>query len=162
MTFGSSGTDQDFSLEMYRGILAVNSALSRRLTHLSPICPLCDSSEETLQNLFLECQIARLVWNNTGFLFSQPPPIFHDWLLDWIISLAATPTQKDHFFNFVAYVWAIWKSRNGKVFSDTPFLPTAVLALAVNNALWFKRLSLWNSRAQSAPRHHPQSATNAS
>ncbi|KAG5544640.1 hypothetical protein RHGRI_017169 [Rhododendron griersonianum] len=30
---------------------------------------------------------------------------------------------------------AIWKTRNGKVFSDTPFLPTAVLALAVDNAL---------------------------
>lgn len=36
-----------------RGILSVKLGLSTRLHHLSPICPLCACSEESLDHLFL-------------------------------------------------------------------------------------------------------------
>lgn len=106
------------------------------------------------------------MWNTSAFpitsLSISEGLAFKEWLMDWIIRLTIPSNHQDRFFQFVATLWAIWKLRNQQVFSDTPFLSNAALALATDSALWFKRSSLWAERErlklQGAPqcrrRHH--------
>ncbi|KAI8525367.1 hypothetical protein RHMOL_Rhmol13G0224700 [Rhododendron molle] len=118
-----------------RGILPVKLGLSTRLHHLSPICPLCESSEDSLDHLSLQCAVTQPVWLNTTFRVTNTAPSFRDWLMDWVIGLTASTDDKDRFFTFIGTLWVIWKTRNAKIFSDTPFLSSTALALAADHAL---------------------------
>lgn len=138
-----------------RGILPVKLGLSTRLHRLSPICRLCESFEESLDHLFLQCAVNQPIWRNTPFRVTNTAQSFQDWLMDWVIGLTASTNEKDRFFTFIGTLWAIWKTRNAKVFSATPFLSSTALALAADHALWFKRASVWNDQASTSPSQPP-------
>ena len=63
--------------------LSTRNILKRKNFHLlSSNCVLCaDNTEETLEHLFLECDLARACWNLVGVAvgnYNDPLPIFED------------------------------------------------------------------------------------
>lgn len=114
-----------FIWKCVKGILAVKKGLSSRMHHLSPICPLCASDEESITHLFLQCPLTVPVWAGTPFLTAPVDQAadfsFKNWLLDWILQLTASTTDLDTFRHFIAILWAIWKTRNEQVFPARPF-----------------------------------------
>jgi len=93
----------------------------RGITVLSNMCPLCNKVEEIAQHVFINCEIAKKVWDNCD---------------RWIgISFARHHTIVNHFQQFylsdfnrkineiwkgvcVAILWEIWKHRNKVVFNN--------------------------------------------
>ncbi|XP_058192189.1 uncharacterized protein LOC131309596 [Rhododendron vialii] len=140
-----------FLWKCVRGILPVKLNLCSRLHHLSPTCPLCLCEDESLEHLFFSCPVTQPLWTTSTFRIPTQPSCFKTWLLDGIICLTASPHEQDRFFNYIGMLWAIWKSRNATVFSGESFTPGIAQALATDNALWFKRSSLWNTSALRRP-----------
>lgn len=130
-----------------KGILAVKSGLAISIHRLPTTCPLCEYADETMERLFCKCPLSQAVWNSSQFPFSIIPTYcwwFHfsrlDYGLDYRGSQLLRPI-KENSYNFISILWAIWKNRNQKVFSDSEFSPPEVLAMAADSALWFHRAS---------------------
>lgn len=141
-----------FIWKCLRGILPVRHGLNTRMPNISPVCPLCDSENETVEHLFCSCSFARSVWNGCGIpsssLILPANSSFKEWLLDRIICLRKHQQQ---FFLYISTLWSIWKHRNQHIFSSLQFNPDAVLAMAKDNAQWFNRTTSWLNRTRSAP-----------
>ncbi|CAL8120424.1 unnamed protein product [Prunus armeniaca] len=63
------------------------------MQHISPLCPFCQSSPETTQHLFMDCQFAKDVWALSSDLMPFPSQIGD--LYNWLLSLSATSTKSD-------------------------------------------------------------------
>jgi len=81
-------------------------------------CSFCDMAE-TIQHLFLECHVAKGLWNSLFLAFNIKPPkdishMFGSWLRSFPPSL-----RNQIIVGVAALCWAIWLSRNDVVFSKT-------------------------------------------
>lgn len=96
-------------------------------------CPICDCDEESLDHLFRDCQVARLVWRRSptpnGFNISRTTS-----LDKWIqVNYASKEwTGKGVLWSamFAYLLWGIWKRRNAKVFNNDMRRSDDVIATA--------------------------------
>jgi hypothetical protein len=103
---------------LQKGVVLTKDNLARRQWKGSLKCCFCNL-EETIQNLFFDCQIARIMWRIVQVSFNITPPLniahmFTGWLngvnkkLMYKILVGAS-----------ALCWAIWLSINDMVFNNT-------------------------------------------
>ena len=57
-------TLRNFQYKIIMGILPTNTLLVKYKIKDSPVCDLCNNSEETLVHIFWECQITQSLWND--------------------------------------------------------------------------------------------------
>ncbi|CAL1380781.1 unnamed protein product [Linum trigynum] len=104
---------------LYR-LLPTIEALIERKIEVHPRCPVCWAESETLEHLFLECPVARALWDYAGLEYlgqglpRQTFPLFLKRLLNIL--------RHDHLVMAVtAVLWRIWRSRNWVVFEGKQF-----------------------------------------
>lgn len=84
----------------------------------SKTCCFC-GTDETIQHLFFECPMARLMWDMVNISFRFQPPtsvtnLFDSWLRSFCYKL-----RNQIFIGIAAMCWALWFSRNDVVFRNS-------------------------------------------
>ncbi|XP_038996646.1 uncharacterized protein LOC120121327 [Hibiscus syriacus] len=99
--------------------LAVRSELIKRGVTLEEVsCPLCAKQEETVQHLFISCQVAWDLWSSFWRLWGVSAVLPNDpasLLCSW-----SDLRPKSLIWSFIPGVvlWSLWKARNSVVFDD--------------------------------------------
>ena len=75
--------------------------------------------DESIEHLFISCQLARQIWRLIHFTFNITPPtnvtnLFGNWL-----SGVDKDTKANIHIGVCAFLWAIWNCRNDLVFNKT-------------------------------------------
>jgi hypothetical protein len=122
-----------FSWQLLHYRLPTRSNLAHR--HCLPpdtsqACVLCNGYVETVNHLFLHCDVALSIWyavfNWLGVVLIMPPNMFI--LFDCFWDLAAGPQKrKGYLLIWHAVVWAIWKARNNIIFNHGVLSVTEVV-----------------------------------
>ncbi|CAL1378184.1 unnamed protein product [Linum trigynum] len=109
-----------FLWQILNRILPTTEALIGKQAPVNPRCPVCWASSETMEHLFLECPVARALWDYSGLahlgegLPRHTFPLFFKRLL----TLISQPTV---IMVVVAILWRIWRSLNWVVFEGKQF-----------------------------------------
>lgn len=73
-----------FMWYLKKGVVLTKDNLARRNWNGNKHCAFC-SSEETIQRLFFDCQVAKFLWRAVQFAFELPPPISITYMFDnWL------------------------------------------------------------------------------
>uniref|UniRef100_A0A803PW73 Reverse transcriptase n=1 Tax=Cannabis sativa TaxID=3483 RepID=A0A803PW73_CANSA len=112
---------------------------------VSPMCPLCQSEEETIVHALITCREVQKCWNrvgigtivNTGASF-----------LDWCAATFCNNTAEVN-CRIVAICWAVWGARNNLVWNNKPFVFEDVVAFA------FRYLDQWKFAKKSSDSSWP-------
>jgi hypothetical protein len=100
------------------GVILTKDNLVRRNWKGDEICCYCDS-KESIQHLFFDCQLARLVWGAVSITFGfRPPSSMTDMFGSWLKSFHFRFKNK-MLIGMAAMCWALWLSRNEVVFQGT-------------------------------------------
>jgi hypothetical protein len=119
------------------------------------VCPFCKGPQETLSHIFLDCDLARILWraspwpHNTAVFSSRP---ISDWILAIIYPIDWPAIPKDEVRSFQLFAARtldhIWFSRNKLVHEALHPVPTKVIKL-----IYFSlnlHLSAWQDAALSS------------
>ncbi|CAN1844985.1 Transposon TX1 uncharacterized 149 kDa protein [Linum perenne] len=103
-----------------RNVVPTRHAIMHRgIPGVEDKCGLCGNGYETVEHLFLDCEVARRCWQVAGADEVLPPGVsesntWTNWYMK-VIRDGSTETQRK-----VAIVtWALWKERNDRVWNQT-------------------------------------------
>ena len=104
-----------------RKVLLTKDNLAKRKWEGSKKCCFCDQ-DETIQHLFIECPLAKMVWRIVHMAFNIYPPknitnLFGNWLRGVAKKLKAQIRV-----GVCALLWAIWNVRNDYIFNRAQYL----------------------------------------
>ncbi|CAL1383817.1 unnamed protein product [Linum trigynum] len=109
-----------FVWQILNRILPTTEALISRKVPVLPRCPVCWESPETMEHLFLECPVARALWDYSGLEYVGEGLARHTFPL-FLKRMMALIHQPQLFMAVVAILWRIWRSRNWVVFEGKQF-----------------------------------------
>ena len=103
---------------MKRGVTLTKDNLIKRNWKGCAKCCFCNSNE-TIQHLFFDCHVARLVWNIISIAFGiQTPSSVSNMLGPWRRSFPRKQ-RKTILIGVTALCWAIWISGNDVIFKNS-------------------------------------------
>jgi hypothetical protein len=135
---------KNFIWRLAKNILPTRCNLLRKGVKLDPSCPLCNSEAETSNHLFMQCEIAKLVWFSSPLGIRSPSDIdVNDWLVQWL-------SCKDHFAAqlFCTTLWKLWSARNQCHFKHQRALPHVITAEALDFVLEFNKANSSRKRTR--------------
>ncbi|CAL1375269.1 unnamed protein product [Linum trigynum] len=138
-----------FLWQVMHRFLPTTEALRERDVMVHPRCPVCWGASETMEHLFLECPVARNLWElaGMGHLGEGLPRHSFPLFLKKLLMLLRGPEEV---MALVALLWRIWKSRNWVVFEGKQFdFPALVRQFCQQVEEW---RSLPAPRVDGAPR----------
>jgi hypothetical protein len=102
----------------HRKVILTKDNLLKRNWNGNTLYCFCDQ-DETIQHLFFECPLAKIIWRIVHITFGLPPPknvknLFGNWLAG-----IDKRDVKQIRVGVCAIIWAIWNARNDKVFNKT-------------------------------------------
>ncbi|CAL1356986.1 unnamed protein product [Linum trigynum] len=109
-----------FVWQIFNRILPTTEALREKDVEIHPRCPVCWEGTETMEHLFLDCPVARALWDYAGLEHLGQGLPRHTFPL-FLKNLLAVIPQPDLLFAVVAVLWRIWRSRNWVVFEGKQF-----------------------------------------
>lgn len=117
-------------------VVLTKDNLAKRNWKGSTSCGLC-SSEETIQHLFFDCHVAKLLWNNISISFGfQPPTCASSMFGSWLSSFPRK--HRSHvLIGAAASCWAIWLNTNDMVFKGSS--PNNSLQILFKATFWIRR-----------------------
>ena len=96
-----------------RVILTKDNLLKRRWVG-SPRCCFCNN-DETIQHLFIDCPLAKLLWRSIHIAFNITPPASIDMLFGtWLAGVEQVIAGRIR-IGICALLWAIWNCRNDMI-----------------------------------------------
>lgn len=100
-----------------RGVILTKDNLAKRNWKGSKTCCFCHK-DETIQHLFFQCRLSRLVWSVIHLASNLKPPrnvghMFGSWL-----SCVSKEMMNLLLMGTTALCWSIWLSRNGVIFDN--------------------------------------------
>ena len=100
-----------------RGVILTKDNLAKRNWKGSKTCCFCHK-DETIQHLFFQCRLSRLVWSVIHLASNLKPPrnvghMFGSWL-----SCVPKEMRNLLLMGATALCWSIWLSRNGVIFDN--------------------------------------------
>jgi hypothetical protein len=123
-----------------QGVVLTKDNLAKRKWKGCSKCSFCDVNE-TIQHLFLECHMARMVWGLASITFGFCPPssvahLFGSWLNSF-------PSKMSNLvlIGAVALCWALWLCRNDVVFNNRSKL-ISCLQVIFRETCWIRTWSL--------------------
>jgi hypothetical protein len=121
------------------GVILTKDNLARRQWRGCTKCCFCDK-EESIQHLFFECPMARLMWFgvSTAFGFVQPNSVEH-LFGPWINSFPPK-LRKQIMIGVAAMCWALWLCRNDVVFQRSK--PNYCLQVIFRGTYWIRSWAL--------------------
>jgi hypothetical protein len=101
---------------LHRKVILTKDNLLKRNWHGNPTFVFCDKAE-SIQHLFFDCPMAKIVWRLVHMTFGLPPPksvanLFGNWF-----SNLNKKDVKLIKIGVCAIVWALWNARNDHVFN---------------------------------------------
>jgi hypothetical protein len=101
---------------LHQRVLLTNDNLAKRKWEGSKKCCHCDQ-DETIQHLFFECPLAKVVWWIAHLSFNLAPPknitnLFDNWLTG-VVKNERAQIQ----VGACACLWALWNVRNNYIFN---------------------------------------------
>ncbi|CAL1354917.1 unnamed protein product [Linum trigynum] len=111
---------KDFCWQIFNRILPTTEALREKGVEVLPRCPVCWAESETMEHLFLECPVARALWDLSGLEYLGQGLPRHTFPF-FLKRLMALVPQAPLFMKVVAVLWRIWRSRNWVVFEGKQF-----------------------------------------
>jgi hypothetical protein len=130
---------------LHHKVILTKDNLAKRKWQGCKKCAFCDK-DESIQHLFFECPLAKIIWRIIFMTFSLAPPknitnLFGNWL-----SGIAKKDLVQIRVGVCAVLWAIWNMRNDTVFNKPtkqPFLQ--VLPMVIH---WIRTWSYLQSEEQ--------------
>ncbi|XP_021863436.1 uncharacterized protein [Spinacia oleracea] len=111
-----------FMWKLMYGGLAVNHNLERRGFDISNHCGYCGCEDESLQHVFQTCSVARLAWSVYRIqvhLNDNESISFTTWIQRHILLYYSKDSAENTKLEaFVAMLWSLWVTRNGRVFRN--------------------------------------------
>ncbi|CAL1395371.1 unnamed protein product [Linum trigynum] len=109
-----------FLWQIFNRILPTTEALIDKHVLVQPRCPVCWACTESMEHLFLDCPVARALWDYSGlgYLGEGLPRHTFPMFLKRLLALIHQPSL---FMAVVAVLWRIWRSRNWVVFEGKQF-----------------------------------------
>lgn len=96
--------------------IAVLYNMNRKGINISPYCPRCKTSDETLEHLLFQCKFSRAAWLGSPFSSGVSPSWNSSQLMDWWHSFPHNAQDSgavvDMGVLFASVCWFIWKARN--------------------------------------------------
>ncbi|KAM2552223.1 hypothetical protein TB2_016639 [Malus domestica] len=128
-----------FWLSLHRGI-ATQEILFWRRVSLSPICPICNCQDETIEHIFLQCLWVTAIWFGGALNYKidgDSISSWADWLLEVLVRFPGCTAKKKWVCSYVTFtVWFIWRTRCEFVFNQVPIHHFRVL-LGVSSAIGY-------------------------
>ncbi|XP_021764437.1 uncharacterized protein LOC110729043 [Chenopodium quinoa] len=127
-----------FIWKLLHDALPLTTILHQRGMPVSPVCVFCHQNCESVSHLFRDCELVSdlLVHGPLGFSRnSLLDKSFGPWFIDTITNFRVVKNWHGLAF-FVSFMWAVWISRNHKVFRHAVVSPTLILHVA---AEWVSR-----------------------
>ncbi|CAL1377510.1 unnamed protein product [Linum trigynum] len=109
-----------FVWQVLHRILPTTEALREKKVDVVPRCPVCWEALETLEHMFLECPVARALWDHSrlAHLGEDLPRHTFPLFLKKLLAVVHSPALV---MSVVAVLWRIWRSRNWVVFEGKQF-----------------------------------------
>jgi hypothetical protein len=100
------------------------------ITVVEDRCPLCNDEGETAIHLFLHCRFVAGIWYAVlrwlGVFSVIPPTLSMSYAL--LVGCGSNKKRRKGFsVVWLAYIWAIWKARNDRVFNNVVFDASVVM-----------------------------------
>ncbi|CAL1384042.1 unnamed protein product [Linum trigynum] len=115
-----------FVWQIFHRILPTMEALREKEVDVLPRCPVCWEASETLEHMFLECPVARALWDYSGLAHLGEGLPRHTFPL-FLRKLLAVVHSPALVMSIVAILWRIWRSRNWVVFEGKQFAIPALM-----------------------------------
>lgn len=135
-----------------KNILPTRHNLQKKGISLDPLCPLCHSDVETVEHLFMNCNLSKLA------LFASPlgshAPFnmdIHCWLLDWLSCRNKEGSQL-----FCTILWKLWYARNQAVFKG---IAPDLVTLAQTAVQFIQEFNAANAKQRPHPIYHRREPT---
>jgi hypothetical protein len=116
---------------LYRRVILTKDNLAKRNWQGCKKCVFCDK-DESIQHLFIDCPLAKVVWRIVYMTFGLSPPVNITHLFGtWLSGIAKKDVLQIR-VGVCALIWAIWNVRNEVVFNKPkpqPFLQVIPLAI---------------------------------
>ncbi|CAL1383715.1 unnamed protein product [Linum trigynum] len=109
-----------FVWQIFHKIIPTTEALIEKKVAVLPRCPVCWATLKTLEHLFLDCPVARALWDHSVLAHLGEGLPRHSFPL-FLKKLLALVHQPILFMSVVAVFWRIWHSRNWVVFDGKQF-----------------------------------------
>lgn len=120
-----------FLWKICQNALPVRENLFRRQMITSPLCPICNSEQETIEHALLLCSWTRQVWFGSQLQIiptAENVTRIDLWLQEKFILLSAHKDCKEIGISLLANtLWGIWKGRNNFTFNHERLNPLLVI-----------------------------------
>jgi ribonuclease HI len=119
---------RNFLWRLAKNILPTRANLSRKGVQVENLCPQCNNAPETIDHLFLHCQLAQLTWfaSQIGVHAPQNLPL-NSWLLQGLNCEDTMGAQL-----FCILLWKMWSARNNLIFNQQVVNPIVVAQEAMS------------------------------
>ncbi|KAH0981426.1 hypothetical protein GBA52_008603 [Prunus armeniaca] len=111
---------KNFLWHATHGRLPTTLALHKRKIAGTPLCPICQAHEESVERLLLSCLWVKFVWFGGSLNYKidkQGITTFNQWLLKCTTDGLQTKEEKWHILCIIAVTcWIIWKTSNRFIF----------------------------------------------
>nr|XP_008370214.1 uncharacterized protein LOC103433721 [Malus domestica] len=122
--------------------VANKANLFKRRSSPSPICPFCNSKEESMIHLFLQCPWVEKVWHGrmlTRGLRRGEVTSWANWLGVIPDSVNGQTSARSSLLSYVAITcWHIWKARCNFLFNQQSIFPRQIIAAITHSVVAFK------------------------
>jgi len=123
-----------FLWQLCHNALPSRGNLLRRGIQIDPVCEACALDIEDVDHLFMDCPLARKVWDlavSHHWLLSHPFPQAGISIREALHLLALN--QSPCLTRVVLLLWSIWKSRNALIFRSEATPPMGTLLRVKRN-----------------------------
>ena len=116
---------------VFHRALATRLALFKRRVVVSPICPICNEQEKSVEHMFFLCPWVEHVWfggqlNNK--MNKNEIDTFSNWLHSLIVNNMSSKQDKTQILSQVAFTcWNIWKKRCNAIFNQKSVPPLQII-----------------------------------
>ena len=132
---------------MHKGVILTKDNLAKRKWEGSKRCCFCDQ-DETIEHLFINCPLAKLLWRTIHVSFNITPPLTISHLFDnWLAGVE--PKSAAHIrVGACALLWSLWTCRNDVAFNRQTI--TNFLQVIFRASTWIRTWSLLSPADQMA------------
>ncbi|XP_058183909.1 uncharacterized protein LOC131301564 [Rhododendron vialii] len=120
----------------------------------NPTCPICASTNETIEHLLFHCPRSRAVWFGSGkayWVLQREITAVNKWIEELLYGCLAKESSREIVGAIFDICWAIWKARNSFVFNGRKLNPTKVIEQAGSANVDYLQ-TIWKGLEEGLPR----------